>query len=38
MWHHINDITSQIPINWAKFCENFNELKKEKTENYQHFS
>lgn len=32
MQHHINDIMSQITINQAKFCENFNELKKEKTE------
>jgi hypothetical protein len=32
MQHHTNDITSQITINWAKVCENFNELRKETTE------
>lgn len=32
MQYCINDIASQITNNWAKFCENFSELKKEKTE------
>jgi len=31
MLYHINDITSQITIHSAKFCENFKELRKEKT-------